>query len=151
MSLTAIGAVVDSRSGRRIDCPSSLLTDIAIHDTRQNPANRPGLLALENVAERRRAGTLHRARLRSTGARGDRGPTESSSAGGTGLPRYPGGAGVSLAQRRPLRQHAGDRVLSRPDEAVLHRRHPRDGQPSPVSLLGPPDRGLAYRTAAERG
>ena len=55
-------------------------------------------------------------------------------------------------------QRTGDRYANtpetdsvpRPGEAVVCRRHPRDGEPSPLSVLGPPHRGAAHRTAAER-
>ena len=40
---------------------------------------------------------------------------------------------------------AGDRSVPRPREALVRRRHPRDGEPSPLSVLGPPDRGAANR------
>ena len=35
--------------------------------------------------------------------------------------------GFLTRERRSLRQHAGDRPLPRPEEAVVHRRHSRDG------------------------
>ncbi len=36
-------------------------------------------------------------------------------------------------------------ALPRPQEALVHRRHARDGQPPALPLLGPPDRGAPYR------
>ena len=119
-------------------------------EPRKNPANRPRLLALENAAERRRARPLHRARRGPQSLEALDAATRPASAGGARFSRYAGGARLSLAQRRSLLEHAGDRSLSRQGEAVVHRRHPRDGQPSPVSVLGPPDRGVADRAAAER-
>ena len=44
---------------------------------------------------------------------------------------------------------ATDLFLDR-TEAFLHGRHSRDGQPPPLSLLGPPHRGSPHRHAAER-
>ena len=70
---------------------------------------------------------------------------------GARLSRRARRARLPAARRRHVREHARDRSLSRSEEAVLRRRHPRDGEPSPVSVLGPPHRGASHRTAAERG
>ena len=74
---------------------------------------------------------------------------------GARLPRHAGRARLPRARRRPLRQHARDRPVPRPEEAVLRRRHPRDGEPSALSVLGPPHRGAAHRrsrrTRSRRG
>ena len=44
-----------------------------------------------------------------------------------------------------------DRPLPRPRQALLRRRHPRDGEPPPLPVLGHAHRGAAHRPAAERG
>ena len=58
--------------------------------------------------------------------------------------------GFLTAQRRPLREHRRRPTCSSTPQAVLHRRHPRDGQRAAVSLLGRPDGGLQDGAAAER-
>ncbi len=47
-------------------------------------------------------------------------------------------------------QHSGHRYLPRQTQALLHRRHPRNGEPSPIRLLESPHRSAANRPAAER-
>ncbi len=60
--------------------------------------------------------------------------------------------GFLQRDRRRLREHAARREpVPRQAEAVVRRRHPRDGEPPPVRVLEPSHRGAAHRRAAERG
>ncbi len=54
----------------------------------------------------------------------------------TRLLRRAGGAGHARARGRPLRQHAGDRPVPRPGQALVRRRAPGDGQRPAVSGSG---------------
>ena len=109
------------------------------------------LLGVEDPVERGRAGGVHRAGRRPARRRSAGGPARPASARRPRLPRRAGGAARPGPDRWRLRQHRRDRSLSRPRQALLCRRHPGDGQPAALSLLGGPDRGAAHRPAAERG
>ena len=120
-------------------------------EPREDSADRTGVLGLEDAAERDRARTCSPS-WRAAPSRSMR------SRGRLGL--HPRSArdfldtlvalGFLTRERRPLRQHARDRPVPRPQEAVLRRRHPRDGEPPPLSVLGSSHRGAAHRAAAER-
>ncbi len=118
---------------------------------RAHPAGGPRVLGLEDAAQRHRDGGLHRARAPSRGRGGPARAARPARALGARLLRRPGGARLPGAPGRRLLQHPRDRALPRQAQALLRRRHPRDGQPPPLPLLGRPHRGPAHRAAAERG
>ena len=111
-----------------------------------------GVLGLEDAAERRRArgllGAGGRGRARWRGAARALGPAPAER---DGLLRRAGRAGHARARGRPLRQHAGDRAVPRPGQALLRRRDPGDGERPALRVLGVADRGPADRRPAKRG
>ncbi len=125
-------------------------TNARTTDSREDTADGTGLLGLEDAVERHRDGCLQRAGARPRAVRVHQGTHRPAPSRGAGLPRRAGGARVPDAKRRSLRQYARDRPLPRSQEALVRGRHPRDGESSPVPVLGTPDGGASHRSAAER-
>ncbi len=119
-------------------------------DAREDSADRARLLGVEDVAERHRDGRVHRAGAWRRTVRHAERTAGPAPALGARLPRRARRARLPHAQRGLLRQHARDGPVSRQGQAVVSRRHPGDGQPSPLSVLGPPDRSPADGHATKR-
>ena len=104
------------------------------------------LLSAVELGPVHRAGRRGRARRRGAAR-----PPRPAPAERARLLRRAGRAGHARARGRPLRQHARDRPVPRPGQALLRRRHAGDGERPPLPVLGLADRGAADRRAAERG
>ena len=86
-------------------------------DPREDPADRPGLLARQDAAERHRDGSVHRAGARPRAVRRHRRPARPASALGARLPRHAGRARASCSapatatptRRRPICSSTGSK------------------------------------------
>src|SRR5947199_5123725 len=120
-------------------------------DTGPHPGPRDWLLGLEGAAQRGRARPLLGAGGGAARARDAARAPRPSSAQRARLLRRARGARHARAPPRRVREHSGDRPLSRSSQAHLRRWAPRDAERPTLRVLGLARRGAAHGTAPERG
>src|SRR5436305_11395704 len=118
--------------------------------TGPQPGPRDWLLGLEGAAQRGRARPLLGAGGGAARARDAARAPRPSSAQRARLLRRARGARHARALRRRVREHSGDRPLSRSSQAHLRRWAPRAAERPTLRVLGLAGRGGAHGTVAER-